>query len=154
MKKSNVILVIIVIIIILLGSWYLMSTKSTQPKLYPSNTEQTNDKPVIKVSSDPILGDYLVASNGMTLYLFTKDIVNVSNCYDTCAINWPPYSLSADETLISGDNVLGKISTINRNDGSTQLAYNGIPLYFWKNDVKPGDTTGQNVGGVWFIVKP
>ncbi|MFZ2072301.1 MAG: hypothetical protein WAV10_01300, partial [Minisyncoccia bacterium] len=60
MKKSNVILVIIVIIIILLGSWYLMSTKSTQPKLYPSNTEQTNDKPVIKVSSDPILGDYLV----------------------------------------------------------------------------------------------
>ena len=32
--------------------------------------------------------------------------------------------------------------------------YNGMPLYYWVKDLKPGDTTGQNVGKVWFIVNP
>jgi predicted lipoprotein with Yx(FWY)xxD motif len=28
------------------------------------------------------------------------------------------------------------------------------PLYNWKNDQKPGDITGDGVGGVWHIVQP
>jgi predicted lipoprotein with Yx(FWY)xxD motif len=46
------------------------------------------------------------------------------------------------------------VSTITRADGSAQLTYKGMPLYFWKSDVKPGDTTGNGVGGVWSVVKP
>jgi predicted lipoprotein with Yx(FWY)xxD motif len=48
----------------------------------------------------------------------------------------------------------GVLGTIARTDGALQVTYNGAPLYYWKNDTKSGDTTGQNVGGVWFVVKP
>jgi len=39
---------------------------------------------------------------------------------------------------------------INRPDGSKQLAYDGWPLYYFSNDVNPGDTNGQGVGNVWY----
>jgi len=48
----------------------------------------------------------------------------------------------------------GAIATTTRTDGSLQVTYNGMPLYYWASDQKPGDTTGQNVGGVWFVVNP
>jgi predicted lipoprotein with Yx(FWY)xxD motif len=53
-----------------------------------------------------------------------------------------------------GTEVSGTISTISRADGITQITYNGVPLYFWKGDSKPGDKTGQNYNGLWFVVKP
>lgn len=100
------------------------------------------------------LGSYLVAANGMTLYLYTKDAAGVSNCYGACATNWPPYLVTASASLAGGTGIDGAVSTITRNDGTLQVAYKGVPLYFWRNDSTPGDTTGQNVGGVWFVVKP
>ena len=88
------------------------------------------------------------------LYLYTKDAPDVSNCSGQCAVNWPPYTRALNEPLVGGEGVDGLIATIPRADGTEQLTYNGVPLYFWKDDVKPGDTRGQNVGGVWFVVKP
>ena len=32
-------------------------------------------------------------------------------------------------------------------------AYNGWPLYTFIKDAKPGDVTGDGVGGVWHVVK-
>jgi predicted lipoprotein with Yx(FWY)xxD motif len=34
-----------------------------------------------------------------------------------------------------------------------QWAYNGRPLYLWQKDKKPGDVTGDGVGGVWHVAK-
>jgi predicted lipoprotein with Yx(FWY)xxD motif len=34
------------------------------------------------------------------------------------------------------------------------ITYDKKPLYYWVKDTKPGDTTGQNVGTVWFVVAP
>lgn len=104
---------------------------------------------------DATLGQYLTGPNGMTLYLFTKDTPGVSNCYDQCAVNWPPlysYYVGALPKLPAG--ATGKLSLVTRKDGTQQVAYNDMPLYYWIKDKKPGDTTGQNVGGVWFVVKP
>jgi predicted lipoprotein with Yx(FWY)xxD motif len=44
------------------------------------------------------------------------------------------------------------LGTIIRDDGTVQVTYNDLPLYYFANDAKPGDTVGQNVGGVWFVV--
>lgn len=44
------------------------------------------------------------------------------------------------------------LGTITRTDGSTQVTYNGWPLYFWAEDSAPGDTTGQGVNDVWWVV--
>jgi predicted lipoprotein with Yx(FWY)xxD motif len=54
-------------------------------------------------------------------------------------------SMTIDPTLLS---------TIQRSDGTTQIAYNGHPLYYYSKDVNPGDTNGQGVGGVWFVISP
>jgi predicted lipoprotein with Yx(FWY)xxD motif len=88
-------------------------------------------------------GTVLADADGMTLYVFDKDTAGTSNCYDTCAANWPP--LAAE----SGAMASGDFTLITRKDGTTQWAYKGKPLYLWIKDAKPGDTTGDGVGGVW-----
>lgn len=35
-----------------------------------------------------------------------------------------------------------------------QVTYNGLPLYYWWADVAPGQTRGQGVGNVWWVVPP
>jgi predicted lipoprotein with Yx(FWY)xxD motif len=93
-------------------------------------------------------GPALVDSKGMTLYTFDKDSEGKSVCYDKCAANWPPLTAPA------GAKADGKYSVIDRTDGTKQWAYNGQPLYTWVKDAKPGDATGDGVGGVWYLAKP
>lgn len=104
----------------------------------------------VKTDNNAKLGKILVAANGMTLYVFDKDTANTSNCYDTCATNWPALTVTGVPT---GDGVSGKLGTATRKDGTTQATLDGKPLYFWKNDQKPGDATGDGVNGVWHVVK-
>ena len=165
--KTSTVAWIVVIALVILGGWYLQSKKEIEenvqqavvPTDMQSSEEQTDTDPlsippVVTLISDAKLGTILVAANGMTLYSYAKDTVDASNCSGTCAVNWPPYTPAIDEPLVAGAGIPGQLATITRTDGSTQFTYKGMPLYFWKNDTKPGDTTGQNVGGVWFIVKP
>ena len=84
------------------------------------------------------------ADTEMTLYTFDKDEANKSNCYEQCAINWPPLLVPAD-TAVDGDFTL-----MDRTDTDMKIvAYQGWPLYYWVKDEKPGDTTGDMVGEVW-----
>jgi hypothetical protein len=41
-----------------------------------------------------------------------------------------------------------------RLDGGDQVRYNDRPLYTFAGDKKPGDTTGQGIGGEWFVATP
>ncbi len=107
----------------------------------------------LAVSETGDLGEFLVDAEGMTLYMFTEDTENTSNCYGDCAEAWPPVVTEGDPTLGEGlDAAL--VSTTERTDGTTQVTYGGWPLYYWVRDAAPGDTTGQNVGEVWFVVSP
>jgi predicted lipoprotein with Yx(FWY)xxD motif len=110
------------------------------------------DGTTVQTAEDPTLGTFLTDANGMTLYMFTRDSPNVSVCEGDCAVAWPPFSVEGDLTLPEG--VEGTLGTITRADGTTQVTYNEMPLYYWQNDTQPGDTTGQGVGAVWFIVSP
>lgn len=92
------------------------------------------------------MNDVLVDINGMTLYTFDKDTSGTSNCYDGCAVSWPPVA------AIAGDATEGDYSIIERKDGSSQWAYKDQPLYLWISDTQPGDTTGDGVGGVWHVI--
>ena len=107
----------------------------------------------ISVATDPALGKILVGAKGMTLYMFTKDEANKSNCDSACLAKWPPL-------LTLGKPVLGEgvdaslVSSAALADGSMIVTYNGMPLYYWVNDKAAGDVTGQKVGDVWFVVSP
>lgn len=86
----------------------------------------------------------LTDSKGMTLYTWDEDAPGVSNCYDMCAVAWPPLLVPAS-TEVSEDFTL-----VDRKDGDMKVvAYKGWPLYLWVRDTKPGDTTGDGVGGTW-----
>ena len=108
---------------------------------------------VVDVGQNANLGSFLVDSKGMTLYLYTKDTPNTSNCYGACATAWPPLLTTGAPVAGSGVTA-GMLGTTKRTDGTTQVTYNGWPLYYWKNDKAPGDTTGENVQNVWFVITP
>jgi len=105
-------------------------------------------------SADAEIGTYLTDAHGFTLYTFANDEAGVSNCADACAENWPPFTIADVEKLSEGVGVVGEVATIERADGKLQVTYNGMPLYYWAKDAAAGDTTGHNVGDVWFAAKP
>ena len=111
-----------------------------------------DEEPTVQTAESDEYGTYLVDSEGMALYLFTNDSPGTSTCYDQCAENWPPFT--AEEPLTLPDGVPGELTTIERDDGTQQVAYNGWPLYYWVQDEEPGDTTGHGVGDVWYLVEP
>ena len=77
------------------------------------------------------------------------DAQGVSNCLDSCAATWPPLSGPAAAGAGADEALLG---TSDRADGSVQVTYNGWPLYHFASDAAPGDTNGQGVGDVWYLV--
>jgi predicted lipoprotein with Yx(FWY)xxD motif/plastocyanin len=107
----------------------------------------------VNVGKSDSLGMFLVDAKGMTLYLFLKDTPNTSNCYDACATSWPP--LLTDGSPVAGDSLdAAKLGTTARTDGTTQVTYNSWPLYYFAKDKLPGDTTGQDVKQVWYVISP
>ncbi len=97
---------------------------------------------------DTSIGKVLAGDNGMTLYTFRNDQAGTSNCYDKCAVAWPPYIAASDATAE------GAYSLVTRKDGSMQWAKDGMPLYYWIKDKKTGDVTGEGVNGVWDAARP
>ena len=91
----------------------------------------------------------LVGAGGMTLYTFDRDTAGSgkSVCNGPCATNWPPL-MGATAPAGTGYGV------IQRDDGSSQIAYKGKPLYYWAKDMKPGDKTGDGFNQVWQVAKP
>ena len=119
------------------------------PSAYPAGASKMFG---VRIMTKETVGDYLVDGNGMTLYRFTKDRKNMSSCFEGCALNWPPFYTapnSAKENLEQSD-----FATITRRDGRQQTTYRGMPLYYFKNDKYPGDTFGDGIGDVWFLVTP
>ena len=90
----------------------------------------------------------LTDSKGMTLYFYDKDASGKSNCNGGCAASWPPLAAT------SSDKPNGKWTVVTRDDGSLMWAYDGKPVYEWKSDKAPGDTTGDGVGGTWHAARP
>lgn len=102
-------------------------------------------------ATDSDLGTILVDPEGFTLYVFTVDSEGESACYDDCAATWPP--VPAD-TPIGSDLDDSQFGSTTRTDDTEQLTINGMPLYRYSPDENPGDTNGQGVGDVWFVVDP
>ena len=108
----------------------------------------------VAVAANADYGDILVDANGMTLYMFDKDAPGTSNCYGGCAERWPPLLIAAGETPVAGDGVTAELGTTERTDGTVQVTANGWPLYYWFEDTAAGETKGQAVGDVWWVMGP
>jgi len=116
-------------------------------------------QPVLKTAMATVAGQsetILVGENGMTLYYYTPDKgTGQATCTGACLQAWPPLLLPSGVTKPAGEKgVTGALGLVSSPAGGMQVTYNGWPLYFWMKDKAPGDTTGQNVGGKWFVVPP
>ncbi len=121
------------------------------------NTNFTDIQPPsganVLLAEDTKLGKILTDAEGYTLYYFTKDALpDTSLCTGGCVTNWPLFyaeNLVVNEGLDSAD-----FSSIEHPEGGMQTLYRGWPLYYFKNDLNPGETAGEAVGNVWFVAKP
>lgn len=111
----------------------------------PSMGKQNN---TYKMMDNPKLGSIMTDTKGMTLYTFAKDTTGVSNCSGKCLQIWPPYSAQSQTGTFPAN-----ISVIKRSDGTLQYAWKGMPLYYYAQDKKAGDATGNGFGGLWAVVK-
>ena len=114
-------------------------------------TEAANDattEVAYDAANERLVGGMNSASPGFSLYVFNNDLGTAgSACNDGCATNWPPVLVTdGDVSSIPG------LSTVTRDDGGIQAAYQGRPLYFFAGDEAAGDTNGQGQGDVWWLV--
>jgi predicted lipoprotein with Yx(FWY)xxD motif len=137
--------------------WYVVSPDGKAVGMSPASsnsgaTPAATDV-VLNMATDAKLGKILVDGKGMTLYMYTKDTADKSNCADSCLKSWPPFLTKSNAK--AGDGVDAKlIGTATLADGTKIVTYNHMPLYYWAKDTKSGDTTGQGVGSVWYVVSP
>jgi predicted lipoprotein with Yx(FWY)xxD motif len=128
-------------------------TPVVQPDPSPTPEMVDADEAELSVADTPEFGEILVGNDGMTLYMFAIDGPNQSNCDEDCLMLWPPLLTEGSPMLGPGVDpaLVGTAETV---DGSLMVTYNDMPLYFWIQDQQPGDTNGQGVGGVWYVVSP
>ena len=110
------------------------------------------DHHAVKVVKNAALGSFLTDTKGMTLYYFKKDAPGKSACYGDCVVKWPLYyrdNIAPKDGLKAED-----FGSITRDDGQMQTTYKGMPLYYFFKDAKAGDTAGQGVNNVWYVVAP
>jgi predicted lipoprotein with Yx(FWY)xxD motif len=123
------------------------------PEVTTAPIASTGIEVVINVTDNSELGQILVDGEGMTLYMFTKDEPDKSNCSGKCLENWPPLLTQGSTALGQGVDA-SMVGTATLEDGSMIVTYNHMPLYYWIDDKAPGDTTGQGNNDVWYVVAP
>jgi predicted lipoprotein with Yx(FWY)xxD motif len=134
--------------------WLVIAALATLAALGAGRATRAQSAPTVLVSQNANLGmAILTDSNGMTLYTFGNDQPGVSNCNGGCAGIWPAFQPPAGDLTLP-DGATGTLDVITRQDGTMQVTYNGMPLYYFAGDMNPGDTNGQGIGGVWYAATP
>lgn len=95
---------------------------------------------------------YLTDAAGNTLYRFTKDEPSKSNCTGACIENWPVFM--AEDVVAPSAIDKAKFASITGAGGKEQSTFGEVPLYYFAKDEARGDTNGDGVNEVWFLVEP
>jgi len=101
-------------------------------------------------------GAFLTNGSGRAIYLFLADGKDKSTCSGACASAWPPVTTTGQPTA-SGSVNASDLGTITRSDGTTQVTYDGHPLYYFAGDTGAGMDKGQGLDGFgakWWLVAP
>jgi predicted lipoprotein with Yx(FWY)xxD motif len=98
-------------------------------------------------------GSLLVASNGFTLYMFTRDHGDKDSCVSVsgCLGVWPAYTVSGRPSAGAGVNAR-LLGTITIKGGKHQVTYAGHPLYLYVGDsgrAATGYLGFSSFGGAW-----
>jgi predicted lipoprotein with Yx(FWY)xxD motif len=105
-------------------------------------------------TSNSQYGQVLFGGDDRAIYYFDKEKGSTSECYGACAEAWPPVLTEGAPQPGQGAQA-GLLGTTERDDGTTQVTYDGHPLYYYVDDPK-GEVLCHNVnefGGLWLAVQ-
>ena len=129
-------------------------TETSPPPASESPSSGGGGETEVEAEDSP-LGTILVDQKGNTLYVFLQDTGDTSTCTGDCATTWPALIAKGEVKAGGGGGVdESLLGTSARDDGTMQVTYNGHPLYYFSGDQAPGDTNGQGIGDIWFVVSP
>ncbi len=112
-------------------------------------------KGITVATGDSQFGEVLFDGDQRAIYYFDKEKTSESECYGDCAVAWPPV-LTDGRPVSDGGAQKQLLGTTERRDGSTQVTYDGRPLYYYVDD-PPGVVLCHNVaefGALWLAVQP
>ena len=64
---------------------------------------------------------------------------------------WTPF-LTNGAPVAGAGVTASMLGTITLSNGTTQVTYNGWPLYYYKLDAVAGDTKGEGVLSNWYVI--
>ena len=129
---------------------------STTPTPTPTPTKKAgkpNGTTITSATSE--FGEILWGQNRQVVYIWEQEPSDEAECYGDCAEAWPPV-LTMGKPVAAGNVKGALLSTTTRSDGSTQVTYNGHPLYYYAHE-GPGEVECHNIsthGGFWWVVTP
>jgi predicted lipoprotein with Yx(FWY)xxD motif len=134
------------------------------PQDAPVTGKQALGPAKLEIESNHRYGEYLTDASGHPIYIFKGDSRGEqgrqaeSRCFDDCAKSWPPV-LTSGPPEVSAPLSQNLVGTLKRQDNaSSQVTYNGWPLYIYVKDVGPeGEVAGQAIedfGSRWYLVNP
>lgn len=117
---------------------------------------------VIGTYKTPEDGTLITGTNNRTLYMFKADEKStsahekLSTCKGACAAVWPPV-LASGTPAVAGKAKASLIGLTTRSNGTKQVTYNGLPLYYYAADTKAGQSIGNHLKdgfGLWIGMLP
>ena len=97
------------------------------------------------------LGQIIVEASGYVVYTYAKDPKGgTPTCTGSCNTIWAP--VIGVPQVTQGVTIPGNFAVVTTPSGKKQVTYNGKPLYTYKA-AGPLVTTGNGIGGVWYVVK-
>lgn len=132
--------------------------KAATPTAATGATSVASARTTVKLAHNAKLGTILVAPNGMVVYHLSTEASGHIHCVGGCTAVWPPLELPTGVTKpVAGPGLTGTLGVTKRPSGPLQVTYNGMPLYLYAGDAKPGQAAGQGLvqdGGTWSVVSP
>ncbi len=130
----------------------ILAVSTTRCSKSSSSTPAATPK-LVQLQTSATLGKYLADKDGHALYFFSNDANGQVSCTGGCATIWPPFNTSA----LTSDQLATGLNLADFGTAGTQVTYKGWPLYTYApsgTQEAAGLTSGEGVGGIWFVAKP
>lgn len=120
-----------------------------------TSTATPSDKGTVITTGDSEFGTMLFNEKKQAIYIWELEESGKAECYGDCAEAWPPVLTDGQPQATGGVNA-DLLGTTKRTDGTTQVTYNGHPLYYYAHEA-PGEVKCHNIsthGGLWWVIQP
>lgn len=151
MTRKETIIVIVSILVIIAG--FLLYYKNRPQGQDVDVNSSLHVGPVVGYLETKTNGLILTDKMGMTLYAYGDDKKLESVCEGDCLKQWKVFEFDNQYGDKWTDTLSRSMNIIDRKDGWKQYAFGERPVYYYKGDLKIGDTNGNGLeGGKWSII--